>query len=116
MSDTETILKHHLDCFGAGDLDGLMSDYTDDSVLFTPEGPLKGRDQIRGVFAGMFEEFSKPGASFEMGTQSVQGDAAYIVWSAQTADNDYELGTDTFVMRDGKIAVQSFAGKIVPRS
>ena len=28
----------------------------------------------------------------------------------------YELGTDTFVVRDGKIAVQSFAGKTAPRN
>jgi len=25
------------------------------------------------------------------------------------------LGTDTFVVRDGKIVVQSFAGKITPK-
>ena len=29
----------------------------------------------------------------------------------QTADNEYELGTDTFFVRDGKIAVRSFAAK-----
>jgi hypothetical protein len=27
---------------------------------------------------------------------------AHIVWAAETADNVYELGTDTFVVRDGK--------------
>lgn len=32
-----------------------------------------------------------------------------------TADNVYEYATDTFAVRDGKIAVQSFAGKIVPK-
>ena len=46
----------------------------------------------------MFSEFAKPGMSFEMLRQDVDGDAAYIVWKAETADNRYELGTDTFVM------------------
>jgi hypothetical protein len=49
--------------------------------------------------------------SFEMTTQSVEGDVAYIVWKAETADNVYEMGTDTFVVRSGKIVAQSFAAK-----
>jgi hypothetical protein len=27
----------------------------------------------------------------------------------------YEMATDTFVVRDGKIVAQSFAGKITPK-
>jgi len=27
----------------------------------------------------------------------------------------YEVGTDTFVVRDGKIVAQSFAGKMTPK-
>ena len=46
---------------------------------------------------------------------SVEGDHAYGVWTAETADNVYELGTDTLTIRDGKIVAQSFAGKIVPK-
>ena len=38
----------------------------------------------------------------------------YCIWTAETADNVYELGTDTLVVRDGKILGQSFAGKITP--
>ena len=30
-------------------------------------------------------------------------------------DNVYEVGTDTFIVRDGKIAAQSFTGKITPK-
>jgi hypothetical protein len=37
------------------------------------------------------------------------------MWTAETADNVYEVGTDTFVVRDGKIAAQSFTGKITPK-
>lgn len=115
MAGTEEVLNHHLQCFGKGDLDGIMSDYTEQSVLFTPNGTLKSLAAIRELFTSMFAEFAKPGASFEMSTQQVQGEGAYIVWKAQTADNAYELGTDTFIVRDGKIAIQSFASKITPR-
>ena len=60
----------------------------------------------------MFVEFGKPGAAFSMQKQSIEGDYAYVLWTAETADNVYELGTDTLVVRDGKILAQSFAGKI----
>ncbi len=112
---TESVLQHHLQCFGAGDLNGIISDYTEKSVLFTPTGVLRGTRAIRELFVGMFAEFAKPGAAFEMVRKDVDGETAYIVWKARTADNDYELGTDTFVVRSGKIEAQSLAAKIVPR-
>ena len=60
-------------------------------------------------------EFARPGTRFEIRQQAIGGDYAYIIWEAETADNIYELGSDTYVIRDGKIVFQSFAGKIVPK-
>ena len=51
-----------------------------------------------------------------MKQQFVEGDYAYVLWTAETADNVYELGTDTLVVRDGKIVAQSYAAKITPKS
>ena len=48
--------------------------------------------------------------------QVTEGDVAYIWWVAETPDNTYELGTDTFFVRHGKIAVQTFAFKATPRA
>jgi hypothetical protein len=48
--------------------------------------------------------------------QVIEGDVAYIWWVAETPDNTYELGTDTFFVRHGKIAVQTFAFKATPRA
>jgi ketosteroid isomerase-like protein len=115
MTSTHEVLDHHLECFGEGDLDGILSDYATDAILFTPDGPLKGHDAIRPLFQSMIAEFGKPGAAFSMRQRYVDGDHAFILWTAETADNVYELGTDTFVVRNGKIVVQSFAGKISPK-
>ena len=101
--------------FWRGDLTGILADYAPGAVLFTPDGPLTGVDAIKPLFQAMFAEFGKPGASFSMKQQFVEGDYAYILWTAETADNVYEVGTDTFVVRDGKIVAQSFAGKITPK-
>ena len=115
MTSTKHVLDHHLKCFGEGDLTGILSDYAPGAVLFTPDGPLRGTDAMRPLFQAMFAEFAKPGAEFSMKQQAVEGDYAYILWTAETADNLYEVGTDTFVVRDGKIVAQSFAGKITPK-
>ena len=50
-----------------------------------------------------------------MKLRSVVGELSYVLWTAETADNLYEMGTDTQVVRDGKIVAQSFAGKITPK-
>jgi len=115
MASTKDVLDHHIKCFGTGDLEGILSDYAPDAVLFTPDGPLKGVDAMSPWFQAMFAEFGKPGTTFSMKQQSIVGDYAYVLWTAETADNVYELGTDTLVVRDGKIVAQSFAGKITPK-
>jgi len=115
MASTKDVLDNHLKCFGEGDLNGILSDYAPGAVLFTPDGPLRGTNSIRPLFQAMIAEFGKPGATFSMKQQSVEGDYAYILWAAETADNVYEVATDTFVVRDGKIVAQSFAAKITPK-
>ncbi len=115
MPTTSDVLDQHLKCFGENDLDGVLADYSSDAVLFVPGKSLKGLDAIKPFFQAFFAEFAKPGASFSMQQQYVEGDYAYILWSAETADNSYEAATDTFVVRNGKIVAQSFAAKITPK-
>src|SRR6516164_4213299 len=108
MTTTKDVLKHHLEAFDQGDVNAILSDYAPDVVLFTKDGALKGVDALRPVFERLVEEFAKPGATFNMQQQVVEGDYAYILWTAETTDNRYELATDTFVIRNGKIVAQSF--------
>lgn len=115
MLSTTGVLDHHIKCFGEGDLEGMLSDYAPGAVLFTPDGPLTGIEEIRPFFQAMLAEFGQPGTSFSMQLRTVVGDVSYVIWTAETADNVYEMGTDTQVVRDGKIVAQSFAGKITPK-
>jgi len=115
MTSTKDVVEHHLKCFGEGDLQGILSDYAEGAVLFTPNGPLKGADARTAFYQQVFAEFGKPGTTFSMKLQSVEGEYAYFLWMAETADNVYELGTDTFVVSGGKIMLQSFAAKVTPK-
>ena len=109
---TEDVLRRHVQCFFKGDLEGIVSDYAADAILFTPNGLLKGHEAIRDFYRRLIQEFGQPGTTFSMQVQSIDGDFAYAVWSAETADNVYEMATDTHVVREGRIVAQSFAGKI----
>ena len=118
---TKEVLERHLKCFGDGDLAGLLSDYVPDTVVFRPNGfggsggVAKGPTALRAVFSIVLAEFARPGTRFELRQQAIEGDYAYIVWEAETAQNVYELGSDTFIVKDGKIVAQSIAAKIVPK-
>jgi len=115
MPTTTDVVNQHLRAFGEHDLDGVLADYSSDAVLFIPTGPLRGAAAIKPFFQALVSEFSKPGATFSMRQQYADGDYAYILWSAETADNTYEAATDTFIVRDGRIVAQSFAAKITPK-
>jgi len=115
MVSTSDVLDRHLKSFAGYDLDGVLADYSSDAVLFVPDGPLKGPDAIKPLFQALVAEFRKPGSSFTLQQRLIDGDHAYILWTAETAGNSYEFATDTFVVRNGKIVAQSFAARIKPR-
>jgi ketosteroid isomerase-like protein len=109
------VLDRHLSCFAERDIEGVLADYSSDAVFFTPGGPLKGPDAIKPFFQNLVSEFGKATSSFTMLQRYSDGDHAYIIWTAETADNSYEFATDTFVVRNGKIVAQSFAAKMKPK-
>jgi ketosteroid isomerase-like protein len=115
MPTTTEVVNRHLKSFAEKDLDGILADYATNAVLFIPGGPLRGSAAMKPFFQDLISEFSKPGATFSMRQQHADGDYAYILWSAETADNTFEAATDTFIVRNGKIVAQSFAAKITPK-
>ena len=106
-AQTEAVLGHHMESFAAKDLDAILSDYTEDSVLITGDKTYKGVADIGTFFSAMFPgvtpEFL---AAFKMVKQEISGDVAYVNW---TVEGFITLGTDTLVVKDGKIAVQTLA-------
>ena len=89
-----------------------MKDYTEDSVMIMPQANVTGLAAIRAVFTELFSGLFKPGTyDFTLDKRHVEGNVAYIVWHASTPDTNVPIGTDTFIVRDGTIAVQTFAAK-----
>jgi len=116
MASTKDVLDHHLKAFGQGDLKDVLSDYATAVVFFTGGKVFKDVDAIRPLFEAWIAEFGQPEATFNMKQQLVEGDYAYMLWTAETADNLYELATDTFAVREGRIVAQSFTAKVTPKN
>jgi ketosteroid isomerase-like protein len=114
--DTKAVVEHHIEALGKGDLDAVMEDYTEDSVLVTAQGAAKGLDVLRAGFAGAIDGLFKPGAhEFTLDEIVVDGEVCVIVWHLTSEAVDVPFGTDTFIVRDGKIAIQSAAIQAVPK-
>jgi hypothetical protein len=112
ISETESkrVLDHHWEAFKANDLDETMKDYTEESVLVTPNATYTGLDEIRTNFVNAFKAFPKDSTTFTLDKSVVSKDIGYILWTSKTPTFNLTYATDTFIIRDGKIIRQTFAG------
>jgi ketosteroid isomerase-like protein len=111
---TKEILDHHWNTFQANDLDGVMADYTEESVLITPDKTVSGLKELRDHFATVFTLFPKDSTTLKLDKSVINKDVAYIIWSADAPKIDITYGTDTFIIKDGKIVRQTYAGVVAP--
>ncbi len=101
----EEAFAHHGEALGAGDLDEIVADYTDDAVFISPAGVKRGKEGIRAAFTQLLADV--PNASWDLKTQIYEGDILFLEWAADAAATRIEDGIDTFVFRDGMIRVQT---------
>ena len=107
---TRQVLDHHWKTFVANDLDGVMEDYTEESVLITPDSTYRGLDAIRGNFVSAFQAFPSNSSTLTLQKSVVERDVGYILWEASTKQFDLIFATDTFIVQDGKILRQTYGG------
>jgi pimeloyl-ACP methyl ester carboxylesterase/ketosteroid isomerase-like protein len=109
MNNTvEQILMHHLIAFGDNNLDEILKDYTEQSVILTPNGAIKGLTEIRKFFKDFFNMIPT-GSSFNMKQKTIEGNVAYIVWASKSKTTEIPMGTDTFVFDGDKIQYHTVA-------
>jgi hypothetical protein len=104
-ASTETVLQNHLRAARIG-VDAIMRDYSDHSVLVTHGATYRGLAEIRDFFAALFKQL--PTGFFDairLNRQEIVGEVAYILWEKEPLITQ---ATDTFLVRNGKILVQTF--------
>jgi ketosteroid isomerase-like protein len=105
---TETVVRRHLQAFlEQQGLDAILNDYADDAFFLSEDRAYGGKPAIREFFEGFIAALPPQAiGQFTLRSLRAQGEVACITWSAGT---DLPLGTDTFVVRQGKIVSQTFA-------
>lgn len=102
----EEVFAHHGSVLGAGDLDGILEDYSDESILIVQSQVYRGRDGARAVFTQLLQDV--PEAEWNLSTVFAD-DVLYLEWSADAkgVGRRVDDGIDTFIFRDGQIRVQT---------
>jgi hypothetical protein len=102
----QEVFQHHAQALGAEDLEGIVSDYTDDAIFITPDGGvLRGKDGVRQGFIKLLSDV--PQATWNLPTQIYENDILLLEWEADSERTKVEDGIDTFVFVDGLIRVQT---------
>jgi len=101
----QEVFQHHAEVLIAGDLEGIVADYSDDAVFITPEGVLRGKDGVRQGFTKLLSDL--PSAEWQVPTTIFEGDVLFIEWNAVSENTRADDGIDTFVFADGMIRVQT---------
>jgi hypothetical protein len=78
--------------------------------LVTPNATYTGLDEIRTNFVDAFKAFPKDSTTFTLNKSIAVKDIGYILWGSKTPGFNLSYATDTFIIRDGKIIRQTFAG------
>lgn len=109
---SRNILQRHLSSFQQNDLEALMADYSSESVLITPDSNYSGIEEINDFFTDLMAHFPKQKSILEIDKTVINDDLAYIVWHGKTPSLEVPFATDTFIIKNGKILRQTFAGQL----
>ena len=109
---SKEVVMRHLNSFLDNNLEAVMSDYTNESVLITQGATYTGLEEIRVFFVGLSMHFPQQKSNLVLDKVVANDDLVYIVWHAKTPSLQVPIGSDTFIIKDGKIYRQTFAGQL----
>ncbi len=86
--------------------------YAEDVVVLTGRGAYRGREGLEHL-AGVLREVL-PYGTFEYRTRLVEGEAAFLEWTALSESAKVEDDADSFFVRDGRIVAQTIHYTVEP--
>jgi ketosteroid isomerase-like protein len=110
---TETVVRNHLQAFlEQKGVAAILNDYDENARFISEARIYQGMQEIRDFFTDFIGSLPAGAIDrFSLRSLRVDGNMAYITWSVGA---DIPLGTDTFVVGNGKIVSQTFAMYAVP--
>ena len=111
----KAVFEDHLKLSFEGTVEeDLARNYADEVVVLTARGVYRGRKGVRHLAERLQRELKN--CTFEYRTRLVEGDVAFLEWSARADNAAIEDGADTFVIRDGLIVAQTIHYTVKPRT
>jgi hypothetical protein len=107
----EEVFAHHSKALGAEDLQEILADYTEQSVLVVNRQVYRGVEGARAVFTRLLADV--PHARWDLVT-TFADDVLHLEWRATSAERHVPDGVDTFVFADGSIRVQTVRYTLLP--
>jgi ketosteroid isomerase-like protein len=101
----QEIFEQHGAALGAGDIDRLVADYTDDAVFITPRTVRHGKDGVREGITELLTDL--PDAEWNIQAAFFEKDVLFLAWSAVSGSRRARDGADTFVFDGELIRVQT---------
>jgi hypothetical protein len=83
----------------------IAANYAEDVVLMTCTGTFRGHAGVRASAAELQRCFPDGNYTYEL--CKVEGEVAFLVWSGRSPVGAVHGGADTFLIRDGRILVQT---------
>ena len=105
---TQKVLDHHFKAFVENDLEEVMADYTEESILITPDRTYRGLEEIRENFVNAYAALPRDSTTVNLLKDLAIKDVGYIIWEADAPNFDFKNSSDTFIIHDGKIIRQTF--------
>lgn len=110
----QTVLDHHFSAFLEADVNEILKDFTEESEVLTPDGVFKGLNAIHSFFEEVIRIIPK-GSALQLKRMEVRDEIAYLTWSCESTVATIPMGTDTFIVNNGKIIYHTLAAHIIPK-
>ena len=104
------LVNRHMAAAAKGDVDAIVADYADDAVAITAGNATQGKAALHAMFAGMLGgggNANGPKPVFKNLKVWQQGDVGFVTWEMNSGAPNAVRGTDAFLVKNGKIQVQS---------
>lgn len=106
MRTTTEVFEDHLAKRLAGDVEGdIKTNYSKDVVFLTGTGAFEGHDGVRKSARELQQYVGD--LPFEYNHTLIKGDYAFLEWTAKGENKEVCDGADSFVIKNGKIILQT---------
>ena len=86
--------------------------FSKECVVLSQHGIHRDHEGLKELAQLLWEEM--PGAAFEYTTQLVEGEAAFLEWTARSESARVVDGADSFFIRDGLVVAQTIHYTVEP--